>query len=360
MKGFCNQPFRNIYLNDGSVSPCCYAKKTLHIKTRTSEYLPERIWLGRYYNEFREAIRDKTYKYCSESCPYIQNMQSGQSHQYFDSFACANKQEFDFVSNRGNSFTGKPVYIQNQMDCSCNYKCLSCRDNWKRCSPEKAEQYSDIFLKWLEYSAENLIIMLGGCGEPFLAKDVLDFICCADIQNTSAISLKVAEIKVITNGSLLTKKMLDSIAPPVKKKMSEWNISLDASSKDVYQTIRIGGSWNTVLNNIHILKREIPDAVLKLHFIIQKDNFKDIPGFFELARRFSAIACFPRIQEFPEMAYEEKFVDIDVCSRHSRYHKEFLQVIDSLSSKDRQYLVNAGVVRSSGILSRSVKEQKLQ
>ena len=70
--------------------------------------------------------------------------------------------------------------------------------------------------------------------------------------------------------------------------ISELRISFDAASKETYKNIRVNGSWEKLLDNTvwvrDVIKRSGFATQLTADFVVQKDNYKEIPLFVKLCK----------------------------------------------------------------------------
>jgi MoaA/NifB/PqqE/SkfB family radical SAM enzyme len=90
-----------------------------------------------------------------------------------------------------------------------------------------------------------------------------------------------------TNGSLLKskKELMINLLPYV----SELRISFDAGSEETYKQTRVGGDWNRLLDNtefiIDLIKQHKFNTRVYADFVVQKNNYKDLPLFATICRR---------------------------------------------------------------------------
>ena len=86
-----------------------------------------------------------------------------------------------------------------------------------------------------------------------------------------------------TNGLLLTQDRLTKIRE-AGKPLRGIEISVDAASADTYAENRRGGSWNKLLINLTALAKT--EISLRLNFVVQANNFREMPEFVDLAKSF--------------------------------------------------------------------------
>ena len=97
------------------------------------------------------------------------------------------------------------------------------------------ELFKDIFKEYTPTS-----IKLNWRGEPLINKNLVKMVSYAKSKGVTDVSFN-------TNGLLVTKDILDGL---VKAKLDWIIFSIDASNKDTYEKIRVGGNWETLIKNI--------------------------------------------------------------------------------------------------------------
>lgn len=333
----CNFPFKNLYLWENfRFSFCCWSKDTYRIKGRSIEEL----WSGEEAKAFRESVYHGSYSLCRETCPWLDQIRRGNT-----GFYNSKAQDNQTRGNNQSKFlegaevhrqyrTGKiPLkYVQSAMSESCNYQCPSCRNELKTAQNSTGDKYT-LTMEAISFLSPNSMVYLGGAGETLITKETLDI-----LRNATDKELKnVAEILVVTNGSLLNKRMYESWSEAVRtgRKLTV-NFSLDASSSEVYETkVRVGGKWDGVMDNLAYISEEFrgkPDRCLMLSFVVQADNFKDMPGFIELAKACGANYSFNRIDDWGHLS-ADLFKGKDVLNKNHPQHPEFLEVVKGMETK---------------------------
>jgi MoaA/NifB/PqqE/SkfB family radical SAM enzyme len=88
-------------------------------------------------------------------------------------------------------------------------------------------------------------------------------------------------VRLFTNGLLLKKQLADSSILP---HVDEYSISIDAGSGPVYERVRLGGSWNKLLENFDWLRDQVrrQRARVLLMMVVQRENYKDLANFCDL------------------------------------------------------------------------------
>lgn len=162
-----------------------------------------------------------------------------------------------------------PYFIDWVITDQCNLKCMHCRG-----MPEGGLS-SERANKLIEEIAElkpGWVIIEGG--EPLLRKDLFYLL--------ELMRQKHLEVHLITNGLLLTSKMMATFKQLGVRIM----ISIDGDNPDTYQSIRQGSNFEQVLQSARsCAKQGILEAI---NFTILKNNYTEIPGILELAASIGA------------------------------------------------------------------------
>lgn len=138
---------------------------------------------------------------------------------------------------------GKPFALSIETSALCNLSCPECPTGMKKLSRKKGLMDKNMFKDIInQVYKETFYVNLYFQGEPFLNKELSDFI-------------KIAKDKKIftllsTNGHYLSHENCNSI---ISSGLNEIIISLDGTSQEVYNSYRIGGDYNKVIEGIENL-----------------------------------------------------------------------------------------------------------
>lgn len=155
----------------------------------------------------------------------------------------------------------------------CNYKCIMCalQDNPdKNIATDENTGFMDfsLFKKIIDQVLNHTVTLcIQGCGEPMLHPDFFQMI--EYIRSKS----KDISIWFNTNGSKLDKEACHFL---VKNNLTKIYFSLDAATKKTYESIRVGGDWDNVKNNIFYFSEIAKGKInIGVSFVLQKDNMKE-------------------------------------------------------------------------------------
>ena len=165
----------------------------------------------------------------------------------------------------------KPLFICFELTHRCNFKCVHCY--LKKDIKNKELSFNEI-KKALDEITELKTIYIGFTGgEIFMRKDIIPI-----LQYTAK---KNFLIQIKTNGSLITKKIIDKIKNlPITK----IEISLYGASKETYKKITgNGNNFNITMNALSLLKKtKIPVTIV---YVPLKENLKEAYKIKEMAKK---------------------------------------------------------------------------
>ena len=178
-----------------------------------------------------------------------------------------------------------PKNLILDFDYTCNLRCGSCRtdtinfnnDHVRRpINFQIVEKIKRLIID--RVNCESMIIRWCG-GELFISAAYLDLLEYISAQNKPTIKHIIQ-----TNGHYLQSRqqLIEQLAPNIH---SFW-VSFDAATADTYHQVRRGGSWDQLLKNVNWLMNFLENSQFKFsvsaNFVVQLDNYKEIPQFVEL------------------------------------------------------------------------------
>jgi sulfatase maturation enzyme AslB (radical SAM superfamily) len=251
------------------INPCCidWLKEinsiSIKMKDINREILNE-VWNGSFYQHLRASILDNSYSLCKSTCPFYKiNIDGGYEKAIED--VTQNKTLLDHGPL---SF----IYSANR---SCNLKCKSCRNHF---IVEKHNEEFSAFTSMLDKDVRTLELM--GTGEVLYCKETLSFLKFFNKADYPYLK----DINLITNGTLLTKNLWESLAS--KELIKGINVSVDAVSEETYFKIR-GYDFKVLVENLKFissLRREEKIKSFGVAFVLQQKNVKELSEFCLWAR----------------------------------------------------------------------------
>ncbi len=177
---------------------------------------------------------------------------------------------------------------------ACNIHCVHCG---YRADP--SEKDKENYFKVLEKIKGNKLkyIALTSVGEPFIyKKETFNYL--------KSLTLNDCEIvKIQTNATLIDEKDID-LLEEIKNSSGinfEVVVSIDSIYKENFEKIRVGATFEKVLENIDYLNKK--GFLRNIDFCVQRDNFEEVPYVFHF---FSALGLnIKQINLNPVSRYED-------------------------------------------------------
>ena len=157
-----------------------------------------------------------------------------------------------------------PYFVDWAITEKCNLHCRHCRGTFKgdlstKRAKELINEIAELHPGW---------VIVGG-GEPLLREDLFELL---GLMQKSQL-----EVHLSTNGTLLNSHLIAQL----KQKGIRVMISIDGATQTTYERIRVGASFEKVVQVAQQCARE--GLLEAINFTIMKTNYKEIPGIFELA-----------------------------------------------------------------------------
>ena len=184
--------------------------------------------------------------------------------------------------------------ISINIDESCNLRCPSCRNGliMTTSGPDHDKKLAQInhLVDMLERFDQPCHIIMSGNGDP-LASSIMRPLLHRFRPRPNQ------TIRLFTNGLLLRKQLQDNA---VVDNITQYFISIDAGSADVYERVRLGGQFSNLIDNFNFLQTVVAHtkAEVLLKFVLQKDNWADMENFINLAQKYKFNAVINRLEDW--------------------------------------------------------------
>lgn len=314
---FCGRPWDFFLVGDYYSTQCCYIHENIG-KINSPDLFDT------FNNEaairVRKSILDGSYKYCkADICPHIQKNELPDKDKLTGWYK-------EIVENNILETTDVPEYIHMCNDLSCNLHCPSCRIKKISSMPEERynlfKKFQVKLLEQIKKSKKVITINITGSGDPFASKLYRDFLFSIDGKEFP--NLKIG---LQTNGVMLTENYFQRLKP-IWKNIKHIMVSIDAASEETYNKIRLGGNFKQVIKNIKNIALQKAmnalDMYLELSYIIQKENYKEMPLMVDQAVENRFTPSFYQIYKW----YNSTFFDDAIIFNEK--HPEYNQFIESL------------------------------
>ena len=258
--------------------------------------------------ELQLSILDNSYRYCNtKQCAYLLD------HKGTDPWDLAEP-------------TKKIKNIRLAIDDSCNLSCPSCRK--KKIFYKSGTLFNnrikliDKVLDFIRSQNHSMQVHIGSDGDPFASIVYRYFMLKAkDLHNIS--------YSIQTNG-LLIKKNFHKFKH-ITDNLTQIGISIDGASKDTYETLRRGGVWEKLLENLEFLKT-IKKFKIHYHFVVQQKNYHEIEPFIELGTKYGADKIYlNRITDWNTLS---NFKTNAVADKDHPENKKLLEILDRIKKQE--------------------------
>ena len=163
-----------------------------------------------------------------------------------------------------------PVNLQIEHTNLCNARCIMCSHSFTRNHGGKSlsEENLDCFRNILPYVRR---VTLHGYGEPFVHDRIIDILSMYDSYGI--------KMTCNTNGSVMNTELADMI----HKCFYDISVSCDAASKETYEQIRKGLSFDRFKDNIRLLRDRGSDLFMRMAVVVMRQNLQELPDIVRLA-----------------------------------------------------------------------------
>jgi len=323
---FCPAPFRQVDLyENGKVYACCPTWLPTPMGNVSHGQVME-LWNNQTMQRIRESIYDGSYRYCRhDRCPHIQGGTLPGIEEYEQDAELG-----DVVRERRVTMESLPTFINMCNDQSCNLFCPSCRTS--RINHTTGSEYENIRkLQNLlldpmlaEPSNRHFTLSITGTGDPFASRAFRELLYSMDGTMFPNMSINLQ-----TNGVLLTPRNWQRMKS-IHRNIATIIISFDAATESTYDITRRGGHWQQLLKNCENLKNlRLSGEVnsLRLDFVVQLDNYREMGDFVDLAESFCADGvAFSRLMDWGTWPMKE-YLDRCVWMPEHPEYENFLKAM---------------------------------
>ncbi len=202
-----------------------------------------------------------------------------------------------------------PIHLDIESTSACNLKCFMCFQSFR--PPEKGYMDWELYKKIVDEGAKKGLcsIKLMYRGEPLLHPRIVDMVKYAKEKG-------ILEVMFNTNATLLDEKKARAL---IAAGLDKLICSVDGCTKEVYESVRIGADFDTVLKNIKTLqklKKEMKSAtpVLRIQMVDTPKNHSQVQ---EYVKFWGKIADNVAVEDMCDWtdAHEDTLVLDFVCAQ---------------------------------------------
>lgn len=260
----------------------------------------EQIWDNDISHRIQKDVDDKKYTWCS----------------------------VDHCGIRKMNHTMERHSLSINVDEGCNLACPSCRSSKiNYTSGDKYEtrlRVAKQLVTLINKFDMPLEITMSGNGDPFASL----------IYRPLLLDMEPKEnlhIRILTN-ALLLKKIMPRIK--IKESIKHLDISIDAGDKETYEKVRLGGSWNLLIDNLDYVKKEF-DCEVTLKFVLQRDNIESVENFITLMDNYGFNGNIMPLEDWASM---KNFSEHNVLDSEHPLNARALELLDRYRNHKRLFL----------------------
>ncbi len=322
---FCPMPFTQLstgYKGD-AFTCCCPAWVPFSVGNVLDAPSADAVWNSDVAAEIRRSIHDGDFSYCSRMlCSYIAAQKLPLKSEITDPLLRR------YIDQRSVVLEEVPQMVELNHDPTCNLACPSCRTEIIAAKAEEQDLYAE--------SARRVILPLlrkvdgqsyiSGGGEAFASKHYRSILHALNRSEYPDLYLHL-----ITNGLLITAERWSQF-PDLPEMIDILSVSIDAARAETYERLRRPGKWPLLMKNLELMaemRRSGSIRRLQINFVVQEENFREIPEFVALGTRLGVDSIwFQRLTNYG--AYGEgAFAKADVTSPVHPKHPELLGILRS-------------------------------
>lgn len=305
----CPRPFDTVLIDKrGSCYACeCTSWLPQSIGNLQIKALDEIIG-NRTHQHLQSSIEDGTYRYCNNAqCTHLKHGMGWDRE--------------------------RPFQLRLAIDDSCNLRCPSCRPamvfHTKGTAFKLGVTLANRINDWLSTRQDPTQVHIGSDGDPFASHVYRHFMEHTPIKDNIKYS-------ILTNGLMF--KEFHPRVPHVVSNLHELGVSIDGASKQTYERLRLGGKWDKMLEALASMseQKNKHGFDLVMHFVIQRENYHEMPDIVELAKNYDVDRLLlNKIEDWNVMHDWERQNIFD--SAHPQ-HRDFTETFEKIKPLlDRKY-----------------------
>lgn len=274
---FCGSPWKQITVHhDGTVQSClCGAWNRAGVIGNLLEQSMADIMRSDAVRRLRDSVKDQTFSLCNDICPY--------------KWTAAEVERFPAYSNDPDPM---PDEILLGIDYNCNLKCPMCRigSTFEKKVEPTAQAILDRLAESYRDTTRPTVLQMDGAGDVFASEAWKQFLRRDDIPECFTFHM-------ITNGNLVTKNK--DLILEHRHRISSVDVSLDATTDDVYSQVR-GGRLSIVVGGMEWMRSQ--GIRTTISFVVQSRNYQQMLDCWRLAQRLGCHSVnFQGIKRYPHM-----------------------------------------------------------
>ena len=284
----CLQPFYFAEITTtGDIYTCCPGWIRFPIGNIKSKTIAE-IWNSSRARYIRKKLYNGEWQnICNSICPRISEYNyDGKLIPYdcLESLDFLTPQLINEIQMRKEYLDSPPTVFNLSNSIVCNLSCIMCDRRNQHDDPQVIQKTAQDVSGYLP-TARRLI--LTGMGDPLARPDTRRLLAEFESRNPDF------AFDIVTNGLLLP-RYWDQIK---HQRFGSILISVDASKRETYDKIRIGGSWDELIKSLDLVQENKDKfSLVTLNMTVMRHNYGELPEFIDLAESYGFNVSFQRIR----------------------------------------------------------------
>ena len=339
----CIRPFSEAQIMaNGDVLGCCPSWVNNYKLGNLKKKSLKEIWNDKPAQEFRKIILDGSFRFCNEnSCPLLQSKTGEVLHKSKLENAWW-PEIIDDIKHEKTILSHDPLHYQLAYDRSCNLSCPSCRPELIYAVGDERKMI-DAFQKEITSNIKTARrITVTPSGDAFASITFRNFLI--NLKESDAPNLN--GINILTNGILL-KKYWNELSEYTRSKITCISVSIDATTKEVYEKIRRGGTFETLIENLEFIRDNIKLDHFCISTVIQKDNYHQLSDYISFAKKFKCNKVQYQIFEpdfriWGEHSYINEWKDKAIQEKTHPLYSDFKKYVDDIELNNHNMEIDFG------------------
>ncbi|GFH89689.1 hypothetical protein IMSAGC002_00934 [Lachnospiraceae bacterium] len=310
----CMQMFRFAFVGMGGEVHLCCPHMVYNIPCgNLIENTWEECWNSSIAKIMRLSLINKTFCFCDKTQCMVLHEENKVEYK-----------EEDYLSDFRIQALSIPKELVLAFEDSCNLACTSCRKGFKFRPKEWENRILDVCTERLREVAQKVDkLTVSGNGDPLFSEFYRKLWMRQDENE-----LQRKNISLITNGLLFNEfnwKKIDGLYESISL-----DISIDAATKETYESIRVGGNFDILSKNLDFigkLRQSGKISHLMIRFVVQKKNYFEMAQFVVLGKNIHAdVVYFCKIANW-NMYTDEEYAEISMYDENDNMKPELMDVL---------------------------------
>ena len=336
---FCEIPWHHLEISwQGNAFLCCPGWLPLRAGSASTRSLDE-VWNSDFAMEIRKSILDGSFRFCSKiHCPKIagRTLPRRADANFPASGSTGMSASQRAVEVSPTQFPARvphgPRKLVLSYDSTCNLACPQCRKDFRAAGREEQESMDRDYLPLILRAAQDAdTVYLDGAGEVFASKHSRHVLTLLNREQFPQLKLLL-----ISNGQLLNERAFRDF--DLYGRVHGMQISVDAARPETYRIVRRGGDFQRLLSNLAFLddlrRARGENFGFELSFVVSSMNFREMPEFVELGKRFHVDSIIFTILRNSGHFTLAQFEELNIANPCHPEHQDFLRALDSPELSD--------------------------